>query len=236
MELNATQRLIQEITGHSTILFRPPYEADAEPSTPDEILPIMRAQELGYVMIGELIDPEDWQSPKPADLYKRIMNHIHGGNIILLHDSGGNRDSTIKVLPKIIEKLQKDGYKFVTVNELMHKSREEVMPSVKSYDNQFITYNKTFFDTFYYWNNIVALIFCSSCVLGILRMLLLVYLSNLHKKKNAYNSMEKFEEGVSVLVAAYNEETVICKTIDSVLQSNFENLEIIGLMVVKHQL
>jgi len=227
MELNATQRLIQEITGHSTILFRPPYEADAEPSTPDEILPIMRAQELGYVMIGELIDPEDWQSPKPAELYKRIMNNINGGNIMLLHDSGGNRDSTIKVLPQIIEKLQKDGYKFVTVNELMHKSRDQVMPPVKSYDNQFIPYNKTFFDAFYYWNNIVVLIFCSSCALGILRMLLLVYLSNLHKKKNTYKPIEKFEEGVSVLVAAYNEEKVICKTLDSVLKSNFKSLEII---------
>ncbi|HEY8803834.1 MAG TPA: polysaccharide deacetylase family protein [Clostridium sp.] len=227
IELNTTQRLIQEITGHSTILFRPPYAADAEPSTPNEIIPIIRAQELGYVMIGELIDPEDWQSPKPAELYKRIINNIDGGNILLLHDAGGNRDSTLKVLPKVIEKLQKDGYKFVTVSQLMNKSRNEVMPQVKADEKQFITLNKAFFDTFYDWNNIVVLIFCSSCVLGILRMLLLVYLSYLHKKKNTYKPMKKFEEGVSVLVAAYNEEKVICKTLDSVLQSNFENLEII---------
>ena len=227
MELNATQRLIQEITGHSTILFRPPYEADAEPSKPDEIIPIIRSQELGYVMIGELIDPEDWQAPEPAELYKRIMNNIGNGNIMLLHDAGGNRDSTLKILPQVIERLQKDGYKFVTVSELMSKHRDEVMPPVKTFDKQFITFNKTFFDTIYDWNNIVVVIFCSSCVLGILRMLLLVYLSNLHKKKNAYKPMKKFEEGVSVLVAAYNEETVICKTLDSVLKSNFENLEII---------
>jgi len=227
LELNATQRLIQEITGHSTILFRPPYAADAEPSKPDEITPIIRAQDLGYVMIGELIDPEDWQSPKPAELYKRIMNNITGGNIILLHDSGGNRDSTLKILPKIIEKLKKDGYKFVTVSELMNKSRDEVMPQVKADDKQFITFNKTFFDTIYDWNNIVVVIFCSSCVLGILRMFLLVYFSNLQKKKNTYKPMKKFEDGVSVLITAYNEDEVISKTLDSVLQSNFGNLEIV---------
>ena len=39
VELNATQQLIQELTGHSTVLFRAPYVADAEPSSPNELLP-----------------------------------------------------------------------------------------------------------------------------------------------------------------------------------------------------
>lgn len=227
MELNATQRLIQEITGHSTILFRPPYVADAEPSQPDEIIPILRAQQLGYVMAGELIDPLDWQSPKPDELYKRIMNNIKAGNIILLHDAGGNRDSTLKVLPQVIEQLQKDGYKFVTVSQLMHKSRDAVMPQVKANDEQFIAFNRALFNTAYNWHNMVMLLFYSACGLGVLRMLLLLYLSNLHKKKTSIEMIKNYEKGISVIIAAYNEENVICNTIDSVLQSNFKDLEVI---------
>ncbi len=32
IELNATQRLIESITGRSTTLFRPPYNADSQPT------------------------------------------------------------------------------------------------------------------------------------------------------------------------------------------------------------
>jgi peptidoglycan/xylan/chitin deacetylase (PgdA/CDA1 family) len=44
LELSATQRILENALGHSTTLFRPPYNADSEPQTPAEILPIQRAQ------------------------------------------------------------------------------------------------------------------------------------------------------------------------------------------------
>ena len=60
-ELNATQRLIENATGHATTLFRPPYNADSEPQTPAEIIPILRAQHMNYVTVGERVDQQDWQ-------------------------------------------------------------------------------------------------------------------------------------------------------------------------------
>ncbi len=65
LELNATQRLIESITGRSTVLFRPPYFGDAEADTPEEVEPAIRARDLGYVMVGLRIDPGDW---KPGSL------------------------------------------------------------------------------------------------------------------------------------------------------------------------
>ena len=76
LELNTTQRLIQEITGHSTVLFRPPYEADAEPYLASEILPILRAQNMNYIMVGEKVDPEDWTQPPTNELVKRVLTPI----------------------------------------------------------------------------------------------------------------------------------------------------------------
>ena len=46
LELNATQRLIESITGRSTVLFRPPYFGDAEADTPEEVEPAIRAKNL----------------------------------------------------------------------------------------------------------------------------------------------------------------------------------------------
>ena len=61
VELNTTQRLIQEVTGHSTVLFRPPYEADANPDSSNEILPILRAQNMNYTMVAEKLIPKTGQ-------------------------------------------------------------------------------------------------------------------------------------------------------------------------------
>jgi len=67
LELNTTLRLIEHQTGRGTILFRPPYNADSEPQTPDEMVPIDRAEALGYTTIGEKIDPRDWEQGTTAD-------------------------------------------------------------------------------------------------------------------------------------------------------------------------
>jgi spore germination protein YaaH len=60
VELNAAQRLLETISGRSTILFRPPYHADSRPTLPAEVLPLKIIQELGYLTVAEDIDPEDF--------------------------------------------------------------------------------------------------------------------------------------------------------------------------------
>ncbi|MCM3401271.1 polysaccharide deacetylase family protein [Cytobacillus oceanisediminis] len=84
MELNATQRLIQGITGHSMTLFRPPYIADTELGTRNEQLPIMEAQNLGYTMVGQSIDSCDWQGSSADELVNRTLDQLAEGNVILL--------------------------------------------------------------------------------------------------------------------------------------------------------
>ncbi len=63
IELNATQRLFEALTGRSLVLFRPPYLGDAEPGDPGDIIPVEIAQSMGYITVGEHIDPVDWALP-----------------------------------------------------------------------------------------------------------------------------------------------------------------------------
>src|SRR5262249_9833911 len=63
LELTATQRLIESLTGRSTKLFRAPYFGDAEPQTPDEVEPAAIANRLGYIIVGLRVDPGDWEAP-----------------------------------------------------------------------------------------------------------------------------------------------------------------------------
>ena len=107
VELNTTQRLIQEITGHSTVLFRPPYEADANPDSSNEILPILRAQNMNYTMVAEKVDPEDWATPSTNELVKRALNPVYKERKYYSSPRcGRNRTHTVEALPIIIKDLK----------------------------------------------------------------------------------------------------------------------------------
>lgn len=228
LELNSTQRLIQELTGHSTVLFRPPFVADAEPSAPNELIPILRAQELGYTMIGASIDPSDWEVPPSGTIVSRVNDGLDQGNIILLHDAGGDRSNTVKALPQIIENLKSKGYTFVTVSQMLGKTRDEVMPPVYSSDSRFIRYDGVTFLGVYWFLSLFATMFYLAIGIGIFRLVFLIYFSRkqhaLRINQEADNTFKPF---VSVVIAAYNEEKVICKTINSILESDYPDYEII---------
>ncbi|MED1408323.1 MULTISPECIES: glycosyltransferase [Bacillus] len=231
VELNTTQRLIQEITGHSTVLFRPPYEADANPDSSNEIMPILRAQNMNYTMVAEKVDPEDWAMPSTNELVKRALNPIYKGegNVILLHDAGGNRTHTVEALPMIIKDLKKHGYSFVTISDLMNKERDEVMPPVSSEGKQYLLYNKAIFSGMGYAKHILTTIFYIAIGLGIFRFLFLIYFAFKQKKKVSARlfTNSSYQPFVSVVIAAYNEEKVIAKTIRSILDSNYREFEVI---------
>lgn len=100
VELNLTQRLIESVTGKSTLMFRPPYGEDVEPETPDQVEPLTRSNELGYVTVGMKIDPNDWRSPPADEIVRRVVRAAKDGkgNVVLLHDSGGDRSSTVAAI------------------------------------------------------------------------------------------------------------------------------------------
>ena len=116
LELSTTQRIIENLLGVSTTFFRPPYNADSTPTTPQEIEPVLRAQKFGYTTIAETIDPRDWA---PGVTVASILNEtkssiadattegdLDSTHIILLHDAGGDRSATVAALPALIEYFQ----------------------------------------------------------------------------------------------------------------------------------
>ena len=107
---SATQRLFQAFTGRTLKLFRAPFFGDAEPTTADEILPVWEAQNRGYLSVGLHVDSEDWQRPGVAAIVNNVVSGATSGgsdcndqsesqcsrNVVLLHDSGGDRSQTAR--------------------------------------------------------------------------------------------------------------------------------------------
>lgn len=232
-ELNATRRLIEAVTGHSTILFRAPFNADAEPQNISEILPVAQSRKENYINIGEFIDPEDWEPGKTADqIFNEVVKQQDNGNILLLHDAGGNREATVAALPRIIKFFKAKGYTFTTVGDLMGKKRSELMPAVKSTANSGFSGSGDYFfiNFFYYGNMILNIIFSVAIVLAILRTLFIAYLAIRQQKKTKQNAARLIQnptEKVSIIIPAYNEEVTAVQTINSLLKTTYPDFELI---------
>ncbi|HEY3661428.1 MAG TPA: polysaccharide deacetylase family protein, partial [Candidatus Udaeobacter sp.] len=84
LELNATQLLLETITGRATTLFRPPYAADTGPTELSELAPLKIAEDLNYLVVLENIDPQDWAKPGADIILRRIKQQRHDGSVILL--------------------------------------------------------------------------------------------------------------------------------------------------------
>lgn len=239
LELNATERLIESLTGRSTILFRPPYFGDAEPTTSDEVEPIVRAKDLGYLTVGLHVDPDDWATPGADEIVKRTVEGVTSkstdfdqrGQIVLLHDGGGDREQTVEALPRIIEQLRARGYRFVTVSELAGLKQAQTMPAVHEDHRLFASADAVTFYALSTGGRIIRWTFILGILLGIGRLIFIGALALAQRlrsrRRERAHAGRGFEPYVTVIVPAYNEERVICKTVESLLASDYERFEIV---------
>jgi peptidoglycan/xylan/chitin deacetylase (PgdA/CDA1 family) len=77
------------------------------------------ARLLGFTTIQWDIDPRDWAAPGTSEIYDNVVRNAHDGAIVIQHDGGGNRSETLAALPREIQTLRNEGYRFVTVTQLL---------------------------------------------------------------------------------------------------------------------
>ena len=241
LEINATQRAIECILGRSTRLFRPPYNADSEPETAEQVTPVADAAQRGYVTVGESIDPQDWnanvaipgggvRARTVADLRSDIYTDLARtkGNCLLLHDAGGDRSKTVTLLHQLVPELKKRGYTFVTVSQLMGVSRDSVMPQISLSERAQVAFDRVMFNGVFGLQRVLIIAFITAIGLGIARVFFvtpLALISRAREKKRVFDP--NYQPLVTVLVAAYNERAVIERTVRSVLDSTYPNLQVI---------
>jgi cellulose synthase/poly-beta-1,6-N-acetylglucosamine synthase-like glycosyltransferase/spore germination protein YaaH/peptidoglycan/xylan/chitin deacetylase (PgdA/CDA1 family) len=230
LELNFTQRLIEHATGRATTLFRPPYNADSEPTTADEVAPIWQAEnKFHYMMIGERIDPQDWRpGVTPRQIVEEVMSERQNGHVLLLHDGGGDRSATLAALPIIIDRLRSQGYQFINLDALLNQSRERLMPLPSPEEARLAGLEGNALTTKGSALKLLGIFFMAAIYLTAARSLLFGAMAARQKLKLRLRRFKPgFAPPVSVIIAAYNEEKVIANTIDSLLGSKYPNFEIV---------
>ncbi len=239
LEVKLTGQLFASKLGVQPLYFRPPYDIDEEPDTDDQAAPVVAIQHDGYTIIGNKIDTDDWnENPRktPAEISETVLAQLNTmkvkpqfrGSIILMHDGGGNRQATIDALPLLIDTLRAHGYTIVPVSALMNKTTAEVMPPLTFWQKLRALPDSIAFSAIDIVGNFIVMVFFVGDVLMSARLILVGVFAIIDRfKKSSFIAAPGYNPRVAVLIPAYNEETVIVRTIRSVLNSDYANLHII---------
>jgi len=223
-QINQTGRVISAATDHSTSFFRPPYGGPNNQAMRDTLRGLLNAQQLGYINASYNFDTKDYEKGKDLP----PLPTFDDTNIIaLLHDGGGDRSKTIAYLKKLAPAARAHGYTFVNLSELYAQDAPLSGPALSSSADKI---SFTLFSAVLIWpHNIVHILFFISAFAIVLSMFVNVVLAMLQMRRAArYKRRPRgYNPLVSVLVPAYNEEVVLEKTIQSLLQSRYSNIEII---------
>jgi len=239
IEVKLTERLFASKLGVQPLYFRPPYDIDEEPDTDDEAEPVVRIQQDGFTIIGNKIDTSDWDEhphKSPQEITQTVFYWLNlmktkpqfRGSIILMHDGGGDRAATVAALPVLIDALRAHGYTIVPVSALMGKTTAQVMPKVTLWQYLRALPDSIAFSGVALIQKFIVLVFFLGDILMSARLIFVGILAIIDRLRKPHRKASPgYNPRVAVLIPAYNEETVIVRTIRSVLNSDYKNLHVI---------
>lgn len=117
-EIVRTGQVIESITGRKPCYFRPPKRLFTSET-------VKIAESNGYQLVLWTIGVEHRKSKTPEKMANRVIKAAKPGIIILAHDGRLNRTKTVEALPSIIKGYQKEGYRFVTLQELLSSAPQK---------------------------------------------------------------------------------------------------------------
>ncbi|SEE86913.1 bifunctional polysaccharide deacetylase/glycosyltransferase family 2 protein [Streptomyces sp. Ag109_O5-10] len=115
LELRETQLAVAGAAGVTTALLRPPYSSENDALDDAGWSVLEQADRAGYVTVLSTLDAEDWQRPGTARVLANATPHGKAGQIVLMHDAGGDRSQTVAALDTLIPRLKAQGFRFTTV-------------------------------------------------------------------------------------------------------------------------
>jgi peptidoglycan-N-acetylglucosamine deacetylase len=118
-EIEYTSALIYRLTGVKTALFRPPGGF-----LKNGLAKYAKQRHDAVIMWSNSAADTDRHAQVPS-LINNVVKGAKPGGIVLMHDGGGDHSKTVQALPQIIAGLKAQGYRFVTVPELLEMQKKQ---------------------------------------------------------------------------------------------------------------
>ncbi|WP_251072245.1 bifunctional polysaccharide deacetylase/glycosyltransferase family 2 protein [Streptomyces sp. ISL-43] len=117
LELRESQLVIAGATGVTTPLLRPPYSSANDALSDADWNAITQAGQDGYLTVLTTQDSQDWRRPGIEEILANATPKGTDGQILLMHDAGGDRSQTVAALERLIPQLKTAGFRLATVSD-----------------------------------------------------------------------------------------------------------------------
>ena len=211
----------------SSALLRPPYSSVPEAVDRRGLTSIKAEAGAGYVIVLADRDTEDWKRPGARRIVQAGSPAGIAGQIVLLHDGGGDRSQTVQALPALIERYRSAGFRFTTVSGGLGLTGGATRPvgALRQAQGRFLGLAVRF--SFGLVTGLGWVILALG-LLSVLRTILVVLLARRHVRVSAGRvTGPQWLPPVSVLVPAYNEAVGIESAVRSLAASDYPVLEIL---------
>jgi cellulose synthase/poly-beta-1,6-N-acetylglucosamine synthase-like glycosyltransferase/peptidoglycan/xylan/chitin deacetylase (PgdA/CDA1 family) len=215
-EMIGADRIMRAAGGYATRFFRIP-EGDPDHSA----LAVLQAQQFGYLCLDMDYDTNDWRYGSGQTI---PFPELDGkGHVVLMHDGGADRASTIKQLPEFIKMAKSKGYTFVTPDSFVPKQYapiKNVSPTLADQATWFGMWGlvKLPGETikFLFWFGVISL-----AAMSVLYVTLALISHWLYRRRNWQEPDKKRMPFVTIGIPAYNEEHSIRSVLDALVLSDY---------------
>ena len=215
-ELIATDRIMRAEADYATPLFRIP-RGDPDHNGVAQL----QSQQLGYLQVDMDLDTRDWDYPPGEEI---PVPKLDGrGHVILLHDGGGDRASTVSMVEKLIADAKRQGYRFTTLEPMLpqrYAPQKNIQPTVADRATSVVAHVTWVAPGkllgFLFWFGTGSLLIMSAVYL------LLALYNEWRQRRRRWGDIPDGDlPFISVVLAAYNEEKVIARTLAVLRDSDY---------------
>lgn len=117
LEVQGAQNAVVGITGRAASLLRPPYSSENDAVTDGTWSAMQGSADEGYLTVLSTTDSEDWRRPGVATIERNLTPSGRQGQVLLMHDGGGDRQQTVAALDSTLSRFADQGYRVTTVGD-----------------------------------------------------------------------------------------------------------------------
>lgn len=222
-ELVGTDRVMRSAGNYASPLFRLP---TGDPD--NKAFPVMQAQQMGYLHVDFTLDMEDWTYGPEEQV---AIPELDGeGQIVLMHDGGGDRTASIAGLKGLIDEAKAEGYTFSTLAPVLPAGYEPITHEQPTLADEATAFALT---GLLVWPD-VAITWLFWFGLGSLTIMSALYVTlalvgHRRQKRRVWRKLPEDElPFVSVILPVFNEEPVVRRTLETLQRSDYPNFEVIA--------
>lgn len=221
LELRLSQLILAGATGETTALLRPPFSSTNKALDNPSWATVRSVAADGYVTVLVSRDSRDWTRPGTDSIVTNLAPSGSAGEVMLLHDSGGDRSQTVEALDTLIPGLQQSGYRFATASDTLDLKNVTAEAPMTSRVLGTILLWGLWASSFLVSAVTVAMVAAGIIALG--RALLLLISARRHRRRSTASAAQSaIADPVTVIVPAYNEEAGIAAAVRSIVASTHQ--------------